>query len=1046
MGNDPRTTQEQIRKKLIISSVLFAVMLLSSATLEFISRDTANHSPVVMFSLALTLVAVVAHLRSLKQASATMFETLDRWHQENTELLSLANFRKQALDIAASVLLTDKEGVILEVNDAFEKISLWSREEALGKTPRILKSGRTELSVYKELWNTISSGKIWSGEICNCRRDGQLFWEDLTIVPKLDRSGKPINFMSVSFDITDRKRSEEALLARLQEEALVSSLFDLFLGHTERDFFELIEMSLRLLGTHFGSHTAALYQSNQNSGRLELESLWEKQQTGTDRTNLPRVVSPDLLAALDQVSDSSLRTLRISSGDSLSPDQKTIRNSFSLKESEKLWCAPLVPGDPNQGLFFMIDNNRDENTPQEKVRFLGVVIEVLQNIIARERVEFELRSIEEKLHTMANNAPVLLWMTNTRGERNFVNKRWQDYTSQVSESGTEVPYLEAIHPEDREAYELLLKEAQENKQGFTSEFRLRRFDGSYSWFLEQVTPRVTAHGTFLGFVGGCIDISDIKRLQGELETAHEEAVSAMRSKAEFLANMSHEIRTPMNAIIGMTQLLQGTRLDNEQTENLNVIVANSKFLLGVVNDILEFSKSEANHIELAPEPFSVRELVSQVAASLENQAREKAVTLDCDLSGVDADSLHGDRFRLMQVLVNLTNNALKFTHKGGVKLSATSTTKDARSARLRLEVTDTGIGIPADKIGRLFKPFSQVDASLNRRYGGTGLGLAIAARLIALMGGTIEVASVEGHGSTFWFEIELGQTSADDVIRTKSQESSIDHPQILSSEFATQFPLRILVAEDTAPNQKIIMSVLKKLGYSATLAENGEEALQKVKQEPFDLILMDVHMPVMDGFQATRCIRQQTSGDAVRPRIVAMTANAMRSDREACLQAGMDDYLAKPLIFGDLKQLLAKTSEKTMSKPVEKPTAPAPLDAANMEHNVIKRLELLHSEIGDKGIIAEIIQAFFSSTEPLVAELRRVVEVTDRKDLAGLAHALKGSGRNLGGVAFGDLAEELEHEAKEGTINRFSEKKEKLLRSYDALAECLKAQLRHYQS
>jgi two-component system sensor histidine kinase/response regulator len=766
-----------------------------------------------------------------------------------------------------------------------------------------------------------------------------------------------------------------------------------------------------------------------------------------------------------------------------------------------------------------------------------------------------------------------------------VNPAWQRTLGYTSEELVARPFLDFVHPDDRESTVAVMSALKTGARVSDFENRYRARDGSYKWFLwnaaafpelgtiyadaRDITERKRAedalkqHGQEMEAARReqQDNAERLAQLVRELEVAKHVAEEATAAKGEFLANMSHEIRTPMNGIIGMTELALRTKLTERQRGYLRSVQHSAEALLTLINDILDFSKIEARRLSLEQVTFDLRETVEEAVRLLAPRAHEKDLELACHIHPDVPETVVSDPGRLRQVLVNLVGNAIKFTDRGEVVVTVEVQEAHGSEASLHFTVSDTGIGIPAEKQWQIFGAFVQADASTTRRYGGTGLGLTISAQLVELMGGRVWLESEAGHGSRFHFVARVGVQTAgpepampvglqnlrilivDDhpvnrqileemisswrmnpvavagaaqalealrnaadsfqlvvtdammpdhdgfelireirndlrlshlkviLLTSAALEASppnrvaldkvltkpVKHSDLLEAIQSVMLPvavapdagpvidpttprgrtphrrrLRILVAEDNPINQKLVLSLLKQQRHTVTLANNGQEAVAKATHGGFDLILMDVQMPLMSGLEATAAIRAQES--AVPGRhvpIMAMTAHAMASDREMCLQAGMDGYVSKPIRLEELVAAIdgvSGASARPASRPPRKPSAATSA--------------LLSNFGGDPALLGEVIEMVLADSPATEREVHRAVRAGDTAAVASAAHALKGTVGLFTKAGAYEAAAELEHAARHGEMSRFDATAARLSEEMTGLRRHLKKLLK----
>jgi PAS domain S-box-containing protein len=691
----------------------------------------------------------------------------------------------------------------------------------------------------------------------------------------------------------------------------------------------------------------------------------------------------------------------------------------------------------------------------------NLVIGVCTDVTARKRAEDELRANEQRYRMFVESASDMIYRTDRNGrfiyanpvamrimgfksEADFLGKRFFDFIREDMRKQIRQEYLHQYQTREKNTYyELPVIGANQREL----------------WLGQNVQVLIDGD-VVIGFQGVARDITDRKAMEKQLALARDQALEASRLKSEFLAMMSHEIRTPMNAVIGMNELLLQSSLDDRQRELTHLALTSAHTLLGLINDILDFSKIEAGKLSIDSVEFDLRNVIETTVNIVKPKALEKRLPIRVTLPAEMPQHLIGDPGRVRQVMLNLMSNAVKFTERGQVDLVVTVADVDAREITYRFEVRDTGIGLSATARRRLFRPFVQADGSTTRRYGGTGLGLAISRNLVELMGGQIDVESEEDKGSCFTFTLVFAHAQgalmrSDYKLQGTAQANTVTYavdaaPTVapvaegqsdagvaeqpieaaLSTSASQVRPAapaaaaagskrlrntggmpRILLVEDNPANQRMAVLQLDQIGLTAQIACNGREAITALVEraaagQPFELVLMDCQMPEMDGFTATREIRKIEAGQSRHTPIVAMTANAMRGDRESCIAAGMDDYISKPVRLTSLREIVQTW-----------------LAAWDKEIVMLETVDadgwLAFSEAlgGDAEAMRDVASAFIDETERLIADLHEAIADKDVPRTRHAAHSIKGGAATVGATVLSQLAFDVEGPAREGSLD-----------------------------
>ena len=559
-------------------------------------------------------------------------------------------------------------------------------------------------------------------------------------------------------------------------------------------------------------------------------------------------------------------------------------NQINSKVKESYIEFPIVT---KSGDEIWLGQKVDFNERENGVEFVALA----RNISQRKESEELLKRSEEKYRNIIENMRLGFLEVDNDDVIQTVYPKFCEMTGYTEDELKGKRALDILMDEESRAIMKDQNNARLRGESSVYEVQLQKKNGDHIWVIISGAPFYDENGVQTGSVGIHLDITEQKNIEQELRLAKESAEKSAKIKEEFMANMSHEIRTPMNAIIGMGELLEETTLDKTQKEYLNAISKSASNLRILIDDILDFSKIESGKLELNKEKHNLKELIEEISKTFEMSAVKKSNDIKIEFNG-DHETYWFDRLRLNQVLINLVGNALKFTIDGLVTIKVDQIEENEKTTKLRLAVEDTGVGIPKEKLRTIFESFKQADRSTQEKFGGTGLGLSISQKLVGLMGGQLMVESELDVGSEFFFEIELEQS---EEIKKSSEQIRLPKGYIDGKQ--------ILIVEDQKFNQMMITTILNKWGGHTKVAENGQIAVDLVKEEQFDLIFMDMRMPVMGGLEATEIIKQDLK---VETPIVALTANVLEGDQIKYKEAGMIDYLSKPFKQSELIELLLK--------------------------------------------------------------------------------------------------------------------------------------------
>jgi len=582
----------------------------------------------------------------------------------------------------------------------------------------------------------------------------------------------------------------------------------------------------------------------------------------------------------------------------------------------------------------------------------------------------------------------IIFIVDYRGEILYHNNSAKETLGYKSNSLVGKNFFDLILPSTLPAFRKQYQSSTRKSYNESVEFQFLCRDKSYK-YLEFNSINLKHKEGIEGLILDCRDITQRKEDAAEL-------LRAQKAKEQFLANVSHEIRTPINGIAGMATLLSQNPTVKEQSTYLNAIKSAAENLKVIINDILDLASIESGKLKFEQIGFNIRDLLTSIIDSFSVQSKQKGITMNYTLDGSISTILIGDPFRLNQILINLISNALKFTHAGKIEIKCSLQKVQNKRQHIQIDVTDTGIGIPADKLNTIFESFSQADASVTRKYGGTGLGLTIVKQLVELQNGRITVKSEEDKGTTFSVFIPylIGKTN-----KIESSASIINRQR---AEQANMKNMKILLAEDNDINRLYATSILKMWECNTDVAENGYVALEKVRNNDYDIVLMDIQMPVMDGFEATKAIRMGGAPKNKIP-IIALTANATPMDMEKCLNAGMNDCIGKPFTPENLFSVLAKYSLLKNIKH-ELTSHPSTQKLVDLSH-------LQKIADGNPTFVQDIVDSFLQSIQPSIQMIKSLQKKKDWENMEKVVHKIKPTLSMVGMNEARDLAIEIENQA-----------------------------------
>jgi PAS domain S-box-containing protein len=879
-------------------------------------------------------------IEELKKRIAEL-ENFIQLEEEKKDLLSYAI--NQSSNI---VFITNVKGKIIFVNPRFYKVTGYTVDEVIGKYPNILKSGLHNEEYYNNIWSTLKKGNIWEGEFINKKKNGELFYDSTTISPVKNSVGEITHFIAHKQIITDHKIAEEKYKSRNEQFRSIYSntTAGIIITDLQFNFIESNKGFLDLLGY---THEELL---KKNSFEV----------TYSEDLELTKIHVKKLLAG--------------------EIDSYKIEKRFIKKNGDLAWTE--ISANPIY--------NEDGS--------IKAVSAIITDITKRKNAELSLIESEKRFRDLAELLPEVIFELDLDGNILFINENgYRKYElDEEKYKQRKLSTFDVVIKEQHKALKQnMLKLIQSRKISMNEYISITR-SGEKIPILSYTTP-IIENDTVVGFRGVIVDISMRKKYENELKLAKEQAEAANKVKSEFLANMSHEIRTPMNAVLGFTELLlNNENLNKTQNNYLEGIQTSGKNLLNLINDILDLSKIEAGRLDIQYSKVNLRNLIQEIEKIFSNEIRKKHLKFNIEIPQKFPELIYIDETRMRQILFNLVGNAFKFTNEGSIDVVVHCEeikTEKGNVIDIKIEIKDTGIGIPKDQFNYIFEPFRQRDGQNTKEYHGTGLGLTITKRLIEMMNGTISLESELNKGSNFI----LNFTS----VKVTDPFIGIEKDSISKENIKVSFKNALaLIVEDNELNREITKAYLKQIELRVIEAENGLDAINIINNHKPDIILLDMKMPVLDGYETTRILKSNTNTKSIP--IVALTASAMTKESDK-IRSLCNGYLRKPIsmieIIEELKKHIPYTSQEIGTKIIE--------------NEIVLLEDNLTSDETEK--LKDCVQSYLLENFILIKQKLSINNINK------FAHLIKTEGSKISYNNFIEFGEELENAANSFNINKINQ-------------------------